>query len=134
MHPSIPMSPPTALEQQVCSKGIRCRHKGLPISKNCFRKGDTRPHCYLFHKTCNDCRSTGGRIAKAYALPRNVPPSSPSGVLKKNCRKCRREWSLSRFIDNVGEQCSECEFCRGSNQSLLFSFLLIHKASINNLK
>src|SRR5436189_986926 len=70
------MAPPTATEERICPQGIRYQHKGLPISKNCFRKGDTLPHCYLFHKTCNDCRSAGGRIAKAYALPRNVPPSS----------------------------------------------------------
>jgi hypothetical protein len=88
----------------------------------------------FFMKTCNDCRSTGGRIAKAYALPRNVPPPSPPGIPKKKCGKCKREWSLSRFIDNAGEQCPECEFCRGSNQSLLFSILfLIYKPSINNL-
>ena len=112
------MSPPTATEQQLCSRGIRCRHKGLPISIDRFRKGDTLPHCYLFHKTCNYCRSTRGRIAKAYALPRNVPPPSPPGIPKKKCRKCRREWSLSRFIVDAGEQCPECEFCRGSNQAL----------------
>src|SRR5436190_22964550 len=114
------MAPPMATEERICPQGIHCRHRGLPISIDRFRKGDTLPHCYLFHKTCNDCYSTGGRIAKAYALPRNVPSLFPLGVSKKKCRKCKHEWSLSRFIDNAGEQCSECEFCRGSNQSLLF--------------
>src|SRR5208282_614855 len=102
------MSPPTAIEQRACSKGIQCRHKGLPISVDCFRKGNTLPNCYLFHKTCNDCRSTGGRIAKAYTFPRNAPLPSPSGVPKKKCRKCNCEWSLSQFKDNAGEQCPEC--------------------------
>ena len=88
-RPSTLMSPPTATEQRVCSKDIRCRHKGLPISADYFRKGNTLPNCYLFHKTCNDCRSTGGRIAKAYTFPGNVPSSSSSVVPKKKCRKCK---------------------------------------------
>ena len=120
----IPMSPPTVTEPRVCSRGIRCRHRGLPISINCFRKGNTLPNCYLFHKQCNDCRSTGGRIAEAYTLSRNIPPPSPPGVPKKKCRECKRQWSLPRFINNDGEQCPECEFCRGSNQGfalLIFS-------------
>jgi hypothetical protein len=81
--------------QRVYNAGM---YKGLPISINkviLFHK----LQCYMFHKTGNDCRSTGGRIAKAYALPRNIPPPSPPWVPKKKCRKCKREWSLSRFID-----------------------------------
>ena len=105
----------TVTEPRICSKGKRCRHKGLPISIDCFRKGNTLPNCYMFYKTCNDCRSTS-----AYTLPENISPPSPPGVSRKKCRKCKREWSLLRFIDNVGEQCLECEFCQETNQSLFF--------------
>src|SRR5436190_2075532 len=62
------MSSSTVIEQRVCSKGIQCRHKGLPISIDCFRKGNTPPNFYSFYKTCNDCRSTS-----AYGL---TPPST----------------------------------------------------------
>src|SRR5271170_2975345 len=58
IHTHYPISPPTVPEQRVCSQGIRCRHRGLPISVNCFRKSNTLPNCYLFHKQYNDCRSS----------------------------------------------------------------------------
>jgi hypothetical protein len=92
---------------------IRYWHKGLPISEDCFRKGNTLPNCYLFHKTYNDCRSILGRIiARAYAFPRNVPPPSPSGVSIGGATNLLKEDKIRRgglnFMDV--EDAEELEF------------------------
>ena len=97
------MSPPTAIEQRVCSKGIRCRHKGLPISIDCFRKGNTLPNCHLFHKTCNDCRSTV-KNCQSYTFPGNVPPPSPSGFQRRSAENA-----------NVNGHCHDLQTTLGNN-------------------
>src|SRR5271155_2983227 len=114
------MSPPTVTEQRVYSKGIRCRHRGLPISVNCFRKSKTLPNCYLFHKQCNDCRSTGGRIAEAYALPTNIPPASLRGFQRRSVMAAKINLEASKtggfhqFTQRIYNSESRVEFhgCR----------------------
>jgi hypothetical protein len=139
------MAPPTTTEERICRQGIRCRHRGLPISIDHFRKGDTLPHCYLFHKTCNDCRSTGGRIAKAYALPQRPqtpeqstsnsplhtpPPHSPDldGLTTSACRSLPRQreepatyspWRPLKPIVNFSILATSVTYLRNSLRDLM---------------
>ncbi len=104
-------------------KQIRCRHKGLPISIDKFRKSDSKPHCYQFHTTCNDCRTRKNRIAEAYSLPEHFTPPSPPTASRRTCRKCKQKWSVQRFLDNSGQEYTTCIFCRTSrNGSIPFKF------------
>ena len=113
---------------RVCAKQIRCRHRGTPISLDKFRKGDTKPQCYLYHKTCNDCRTTRNHVATAYVLPSHFSPPSPLTAQRNKCRHCKRSWSLPRFRDSLGRQGMTCTFCQPENDGWTdLALLLIHK-------
>ena len=34
----------------------RCRNKGRDLTLAHFRKGDSEPECYVYHKQCSECR------------------------------------------------------------------------------
>ena len=83
---------------RVCSKQIRCRHKGQPISLDKFRQGDTKPHCYITEPLVL-------KLPKpTYALPPHFSPPSPETAQREECRQCKRRWSLPRFVDSIGRQ------------------------------
>jgi hypothetical protein len=131
------MAPLTTTEERICRQGIRCRHRGLPISidQSIILEKTVLFHIVIFFiKHATIVAPLVEQLRNHMHFQDMFHRPSPPGVPKKKCRKCKRRWSLSRIIDNTGEQCLECEFCRGSNQSLLFYFFfLIHKTSINNL-